>query len=104
MNNIETYWAIVSHSTAVINYILEGCLFFTLVKPFMKNKPHYAGMTYSVIMLLFYCIPESITYPNLQGVFFAWIVMCLLERKKVKQKAFLAILMYLFRWVVYGVT
>lgn len=104
MNNIETYWAIVSHSTAVINYILEGWLFFTLVKPFMKNKAHYVGMTYSLVMLLFYCIPETITYPNLQGVFFAWIVMCLLERRKVKQKAFLAILMYLFRWVVYGVT
>lgn len=104
MNNIENYWALVSHSTVVINYILEGWLFYRLAKPFMKNKPHYVGISYSVVMLLFFCIPEEITYPNLQGVFVAWIVMSLLEKRKIKQKAFLAILMYLFRWVVYGVT
>ncbi|MBP3677642.1 MAG: hypothetical protein J6I97_04775, partial [Agathobacter sp.] len=104
MENIETYWAIVSHSTVVINYILEGWLVYRYVKPFMKNKPHIVGICYSVIMLLFFCIPQQITYPNLQGALVAWIVMCLLEKRKVKQKAFLATTMYLFRWVVYGVT
>ncbi|MBQ6844064.1 MAG: GHKL domain-containing protein [Agathobacter sp.] len=104
MNNIENYWAIVSHSTVVINYLLEGWLVYRYVKPFMKNKPHIVGICYSVIMLLFFCIPQEITYPNLQGAVAAWIVMCLLEKRKVKQKAFLATTMYLFRWVVYGVT
>ena len=104
MNNIETYWAIVSHSTVIINYLLEGWLVYRYVKPFMKNKPHYVGIGYSVVMLLFFCIPQEITYPNLQGALAAWIAMCILEKKKIKQKAFLAISMYLFRWVVYGVT
>ena len=103
MDNIENYWAIVSHSTVVLNYLLEGWLFYRFVKPFMKNKPHYVGIGYSIIMLLFFCIPQYITYPNLQGVLAAWIIMCLLEKRNVKQKVFLAISMYLFRWVVYGV-
>ena len=104
MENIDTGWAIVSHATAVINYLLEGWLFYCFVKPFMKQKAHYVGIAYSVVMLVFFCIPQEITYPNLQGVLAAWIVMCLLEKQKIKQKAFLAISMYLFRWVVYGVT
>ena len=104
MENIENYWAIVSHSTVVINYLLEGWLFYRFVKPFMKQKAHYVGLAYSFVMLVFFCIPQEITYPNLQGALAAWIVMCLLEKKKIKQKAFLAIAMYLFRWVVYGVT
>ena len=103
MENIEIYWAIVSHTTVVINYLLEGWLFYQFVKPFMK-KAYYTGIAYSVVMLVFFCIPQEITYPNLQGALAAWIVMCLLEKKKIKQKAFLAISMYLFRWVVYGVT
>lgn len=104
MNNIETYWAIVSHSTVIINYILEGWIVYQFVKPFMKNKPHIVGICYFAVMLLFFFVPQQITYPNLQGALMAWIVMCLLEKRNIKQKAFLATTMYLFRWVVYGVT
>ncbi len=104
MDKIELYWAIVSHSTVVVNYILEGWLFYRFVKPFMKNKPHYVGICYSVVMLVFFCVPQQITYPNLQGALAACITMCLLERRNIRQKVFLATCMYLFRWVVYGVT
>ncbi len=104
MDRIELYWAIVSHSTVIVNYILEGWLFYRFVKPFMKNKPHYVGICYSAVMLLFFCVPQQITYPNLQGALAAWIMMCLLEKRNIRQKAFLATCMYLFRWVVYGVT
>lgn len=104
MENVETYWAIVSHVTAVINYLLEGWLIYRYVKPFMKNKPYLVGICYSTVMLLFFCIPQEIIYPNLQGALIAWIVMCLLEKRNIKQKVFLATVMYLFCWVVYGVT
>lgn len=103
MEKIETYWAIVSHASAIINYLLEGWLVYRYVKPFVKNKPYIVGIIYSAVMLIFFCIPQQITYPNLQGALMAWIVMCLLEKRNIRQKAFLAISMYLFRWVVYGV-
>ena len=103
-DNIETYWAIASHMIAALGYIVEGWMFYQFVKPFMKGKQYCVGLIYSITMLLFYCVPQEITYPNLQGALVACITMCLLERRNIKQKVFLATYMYLFRWVVYGVT
>ena len=101
---IETYWAIASHTIAILGYIAEGWMFYRFVNPFMKEKQHYVGIIYSITMLAFYCVPQEITYPNLQGAFVACIAMCLLERRNRKQKVFLATCMYLLRWIVYGVT
>ena len=104
MNNMETYWAIANHTIAIINFIVEGWLFYKFVQPFMKGKAYYVGISYSVAMLVFYCVPQEITYPYLLGIFVAGTMMCLLERRNIKQKVFLATIMYLFRWMVYGVT
>lgn len=104
MNNMETYWAIANHTIAIINFIVEGWLFYKFVQPFMKGKAYYVGISYSVAMLVFYCVPQEIIYPYLLGIFVAGTMMCLLERRNIKQKVFLATIMYLFRWMVYGVT
>lgn len=104
MNNMETYWAIANHTIAIINILVEGWLFYKFVQPFMKGKAYYMGISYSVAMLVFYCVPQEITYPYLLGIFVVGTTMCLLERKNIKQKVFLATIIYLFRWMVYGVT
>ena len=104
MNNMETYWAIANHTIAIINILVEGWLFYKFIQPFMKGKAYYAGISYSVAMLVFYCVPQEITYPHLLGIFVAGTTMCFLERRYIKQKVFLATIMYLFRWMVYGVT
>ena len=104
MNNMETYWAIANHTIAIINILVEGWLFYKFIQPFMKGKAYYVGTSYSVAMLVFYCVPQEITYPYLLGIFVAGTMMCLLERRNIKQKVFLATIMYLFRWMVYGVT
>ena len=104
MNNMETYWAIANHTIAIINILVEGWLFYKFVQPFMKGKAYYVGISYSVAMLVFYCVPQEITYPYLLGIFVAGTMMCLLERRNIKQKVFLATIMYLFQWMVYGVT
>jgi len=104
MDNIEFYWAIANHTIAIINIMAECWLFYRFVKPFMKEKAYYVGISYSVAMLVFYCVPQEITYPYLLGILVACTTMCLLERRKIKQKVFLATVMYLFRWMVYGVT
>ena len=103
-DNIETYWAIANHTIAILGLIVEGWMFYRFVKPFMKEKVYLVGVSYFITMLVFYCVPQEITYPNLQGAFAACITMCLLERRNRRQKVFLATCMYLFRWVVYGVT
>lgn len=104
MNNMETYWAIANHTIVIINILVEGWLFYKFVQPFMKGKAYYVGISYSVAMLVFYCVPQEIIYPYLLGIFVAGTMMCLLERRNIKQKVFLATIMYLFRWMVYGVT
>ena len=104
VDNIETYWAIANHTIAILGIMVESWMFYRFVKPFMKANSHYVGLSYAVAMLIFYCVPQEITYPNLQGVLVACVTMCLLEKRNRKQKVFLATCMYLFRWVVYGVT
>lgn len=104
MEYIETYWAIANQTIAIINILVEGWLIYWFVKPFMKKNIYYVGFSYSATMLIFYCVPQEITYPYLLGIIVACIVMCLLERRNIRQKVFLATVMYLLRWVVYGVS
>ena len=104
MENIETYWKIANEAIAILNILVEGWLIYRFVKPFIKRKTYYVGLSYSVAMLVFYLVPQEITYPYLLGILVAWTSMCLVEREKIKQKVFLATTMYLIRWMVYGVT
>jgi len=104
MSHIETYWAIANHTISIINILVECWLYYRFVKPFMKEKAYYVGLSYSAAMLVFYCVPQEIYYPYFFAILIACITMCLLERRNIKQKIFLATCMYLFRWVVYGVT
>ena len=104
MENMETYWQIANETIAIINILVEGWLIYRFVKPFIKSKTYYVGLSYSVAMLMFYLVPQEITYPYLLGILVAGTTMCLIERKKIKQKVFLATSMYLIRWMVYGVT
>ena len=69
----------------------------------MKKKTYYVGLSYSLVMLILYCVPWEIDYPYLLGMLAAWIMMCLLDRRNIKQKVFLATSLYLLRWVVHGV-
>ena len=103
MENMETYWAIANQTIAIINILIEGWLVYGFVKPFMKKKTYYVGLSYSLVMLILYCVPWEIDYPYLLGMLAAWIMMCLLDRRNIKQKVFLAASLYLLRWVVHGV-
>lgn len=103
MENMETYWAIANQTIAIINILIEGWLVYGFVKPFMKKKTYYVGLSYSLVMLILYLVPSEIDYPYLLGMLVAWIMMCLLDRRNIKQKVFLATSLYLLRWVVHGV-
>ena len=104
MNNMEVYWEIANHTIAILNILVECLLFYKFIKPFMKEKAFYVGVSYSVTMLIFYCVPQEIIYPYLWRAIVACVTMCLLEKRNIKQKVFLSSVMYLFRWMVYGVT
>ena len=103
MENMETYWAIANQTIAIINILIEGWLVYGFVKPFMKKKSYYVGLSYSLVMLILYLVPQEIDYPYLLGMIVTWIMMCLLDKRNIRQKVFLAISLYLLRWVVHGV-
>ncbi|MBR3841397.1 MAG: GHKL domain-containing protein [Erysipelotrichales bacterium] len=104
MVNLEIYWAIVNHIMTLINTFVEGYLFYVFLKPFVKTKLKYVCILYVAVMSALYLIPFEIIYAKLIGIIIICIMMCLLERVKVKQKVFLSAVMYLLRWVVYGIT
>ena len=103
MEYMEAYWEIANQTIAIINIFIEGWLVYGFVKPFMKKKTYYVGLGYSLVMLILYCVPWEIEYPYLLWMLVAWIIMCLRDRRNIKQKVFLATSLYLLRWVVHGV-
>ena len=104
MYDMSNYWAIANHTIAIMNILMECWIFYKFIKPFMKEKVFYVGVSYSLTMLILYCVPQEIVYPYLWRAIVTCIIMCLLERRNIKQKVFLSTVMYLFRWMVYGVT
>ena len=104
MENIELYWEIANQSVMIINLIFECLLFSMFIKPFIKRKSYLVGLTYLAVMLVFTFVPTEIFYAKFKATVAALIVMFLIERKNLKQKVFLATSMYLFCWLVYGVT
>ncbi len=104
MYDMSNYWAIANHIIAIMNILMECWIFYKFIKPFMREKEFYVGMSYSFTMLILYCVPQEIAYPYLWRAIVTCVIMCLLERRNIKQKVFLSTVMYLFRWMVYGVT
>lgn len=104
MYDMSNYWAIANHTIAIMNILMECWIFYKFIKPFMKEKVFYVGVSYSLTMLILYCVPQEIVYPYLWRAIVTCVIMCLLERRNIKQKVFLSTVMYLFRWMVYGVT
>lgn len=104
MEHIETYWNVANGAIAIINIFITGWLMYRFVKPFMKRKSYYVGISYALAMLVFYLVPYEITLPYLYGIIVVFITMYVVDKRNVKQKVFLATIMYLLRWVVYGVT
>ena len=63
MENMETYWAIANKAIAIINILMEGWLVYRFVKPFISKKSYGVGFSYSLAMLVFYLVPQQMTYP-----------------------------------------
>ena len=68
MDNMEIYWAIANQTIAIINIFIEGWLVYGFLKPFMKKKTYYVGVSYSLVMLILYCVPWESDYPYLLGI------------------------------------
>lgn len=106
MENEELWWQAASCITALTTLVLEGWMFCYFARPFLYKKKYAVsvGLAYSIVMLFLYFIPPEITYPRVFGVAAAFLVMCLADRKNIKQKIVLVITMYLLRWIAAGIS
>lgn len=104
MGNMENCWAIANDIMSVINLFIEGWLIYRFIRPFMNKKAYLAGSVFTLVMVIYYFVPQEILFARLQAMLIAFVVMCFVDRRNIRQKIFLATSMYLFRWVGYGVT
>lgn len=105
---MERYWEIARVIESILIILLSSIVFGRFVKPFLNDKRSYkaAGAGFFLTLLTLYLIPYEM--PGMAAdavgivVFFA--VIYLLDRRNIRQKVFLAALMYLAHWFAHGIT
>lgn len=106
MDSYEIYLKYISYIMPIVEIFVTGYFLGYFVKPFIKNKKNaiYIGTVYSVTMLIFYIMPlylnEFIAYG--MGVFAAFFVMCLLDKRNYKQKAFISVTFFSLHWFAFA--
>lgn len=107
MENIETYWEVLSCIVSIALMWITGYMFCRLVRPFVASRgtAKAVGASYVSAMMIMYFIPyeteSMIAYAV--GTVSAFAVMYCLDRRNVEQKIFLALVMYLLQWIAHGV-
>ena len=86
----------------IMENLIAGCCFYKLANPFMecKKKTLGVGGVYFVTVLTLYIVPLILDSFLAYGIgsFAGFLVMCLLERKNYRQKAFIAVTFFSLRW------
>lgn len=107
MENIETYWEILSCIVSIAVMWIKGYLFCRLVRPFVISRgiAKAVGAAYFTVMLAMYFIPYEVKsmVAYAVGTMSAFAVMYCLDRRNVEQKLFLALVMYLLQWIANGI-
>lgn len=108
MKSSEIYMIYLSYIVRITEVLIGGYCFFLLAKSFMENKIRaaYAAIAYFLTMLVLYIIPlqfvNFVAYSL--GVFSAFLVMCLTERRNYGQKAFIMVVFFSLHWLAYAIT
>ena len=103
MQFTETWWKIEADLYLWLMNMMVGYALLRFVKPFMKKRQTavYAGAAYFAAMSLLDLIPVVIgnftAYS--MGVLAAFLVMCLTERERYRQKMFIAVTFFSLRWL-----
>lgn len=108
MADYGIYLTYISYMILIAEVLIGGYCFFLLAKSFMgsKIKAAWAGAAYFLTMLVLYIIPmQFINFTAYStGVFFAFLVMCLAERRNYEQKVFIAVIFLSLHWFSYAMT
>ena len=102
---MELYWSLVSHLAMVIILFLEGWFFYRFSNPFLHKEKcgKLAGIGYLAVMLVLFFVPYIIENPRIYAVAAAFVIMCFCDRRNIRQKLVLSIILYVLFWIAHGV-
>lgn len=106
MTDYDIYMTYLSWAIFIAEILTGGYCFFLLAKSFMDSRMKAAcvGAAYSFAMLTIYMVPWRFTNFAAYGLgcFFAFLVMCLAERKNYRLKVFLAVVFFSLHWFAFA--
>lgn len=93
--------AVVAHISQVLELFFLGYCFYRFTKPFMENTAgaFWPGAAYVLAMLLLYFMPMGYLAAYSMGSLAAFGAMCRVERKKYRQKVFIALTFFTLHWL-----
>lgn len=93
---------------SILIILISSCLFGRFVKSFLNNNRRYkiVGAAFFLSLLILKLVPYEMLgmIANAAGIVVLFAVMYLLDRRNLRQKVFLAAVMYLVGWFSHGVT
>lgn len=96
----------VSYVNVIAEMLIMGYVLYRFAKPFMKNKrgAFYAGIIYSLTMILLYIMPNPISKFAAYGAgcFAAFLTMCRTDSRSYEQKAFITVSFFSIRWFTWA--
>lgn len=100
---MEVYWRAALLTDIVLEMLIMGYFLYRFAKPFLKQKMYAwsVGAVYSAAMLILYFVPVEINnfVAYSIGIWLAFAVMCLIDRRNYKQKIFITVTFYAIRWL-----
>lgn len=106
--NVDRYWESALMVESILIILISSCLFGRFVKSFLNNNRRYkiVGAAFFLTLLILKIIPFEMLgmIANATGIVVLFGVMYLLDRRNLRQKVFLAAVMYLVGWFSHGVT
>lgn len=105
---IERYWDVTGMVTGLIVLLLSAYLWYRFLRPYVSGpRPAAAaGITYTAVMLVLYFIPWNMMgmFAYGAGTLAAFCVFCGLDPRRIRQKLFLSLAMFLLDWIAHGIT
>lgn len=90
----------ITNMVPIAEDFIRGYCFYRLMKPFMKRAA-YAGTAYFLIIILLYIVPFHMSYyaAYVIGSFIVFGLVCLMDRRNYRQKAFLVAMFSSMNWL-----
>lgn len=100
---MELWWKIAAITQIILETSVMGYFLYRFTKPFLKQKKYAWGIgaIYVLAMIILYFVPVQINnfLAYSIGIWLAFGVMCVTDRRNYRQKIFITVTFYSIRWL-----